>query len=226
VIPKKDWFTKMRESVGHVAFACAALAIASADWIVQFGFDETQIQREGTMNLWALIFNTEGNLQIITMETAGLMVGGTAREVGTHIKEHFRRMQAVVLLVRAALGEDADRLAPILNGGVQLLKILSAMHDTCHTANASAVRLELLKQENGKAIMGAAAWAAMDVSKRTMTDYLYGNHTRGLPVAAFNRLFEAYLTANLGDEFAAATTATGGRARLEKIWGAFVAEHV
>ena len=104
----------------------------------------------------------------------------------------------------------------MLNGGVQLLKILSAMHDTCNTANKVAVLLEVLKQESGKAIMGAEAWAAMDVSKRTMTDYLCGNHTRGLPVAAFNRLFEEYLTANLGEEFAAATTATGGRARLEK----------
>jgi hypothetical protein len=48
-----------------------------------------------------------------------------------------------------------------------------------------------------------------------MTDYLCGNHTRGLPVAAFERNFEAYLKDTLGTKFEAAAAASGGRARLE-----------
>ena len=102
------------------------------------------------------------------------------------------------------------------NRGVQLLKLLSAMHDTCNCANAVVDVLNLLKQENGMEILGGEAWAALSVSKTTLADYRCGNHTRGLPVAAFNRLFESYLHANLGEEFEAATTASGGRARLEK----------
>jgi hypothetical protein len=56
VIPRKCWFSKMRKSVGHVAWLCAAMSIAGAAWILQFGFDETQITREGPMNHWALIW--------------------------------------------------------------------------------------------------------------------------------------------------------------------------
>jgi hypothetical protein len=46
-------------------------------------------------------------------------------------------------------------------------------------------------------------------------DNLCGNHTRGLPVDAFNRLFEKYLNDNLGSEFAAAAAASGRGSRLE-----------
>jgi len=44
-----------------------------------------------------------------------------------------------------------------------------------------------------------------------MTDYLCGNHTRGLPVAAFERNFEACLKDTLGTKFEAAAAASGGR---------------
>jgi hypothetical protein len=59
-------------------------------------------------------------------------------------------------------------------------------------------------------------WAALPEEDRCVLDYLCGNHTRGLPVDAFNRLFETYLNDNLGSEFAAAAAASGGRSRLEK----------
>jgi hypothetical protein len=101
------------------------------------------------------------------------------------------------------------------NGGVQLLKILSAMHDTCNCANKVVAELNTLKQENGKEFYGAEEWAAIHESKRSMTDYLCGNHTRGLPVAAFERNFEAHLKDTLGTKFEAAAAASGGRARLE-----------
>ena len=49
-----------------------------------------------------------------------------------------------------------------------------------------------------------------------MFDYLCSNHTRGLPVDAFVRLFDAYLDENLAEDFAAAVAASGSRTRLEK----------
>jgi hypothetical protein len=80
------------------------------------------------------------------MEAAGLLIGGTSREIAHHIKAQFGRMQAAALLVRGRLGEDADRLCAMANGGVQLLKILSAMHDTCTCANKVVSELNTLKE--------------------------------------------------------------------------------
>ena len=96
------------------------------------------------------------------------------------------------------------------DGGVQLLKILSAMHDTCNCANKVAIVLNLLKQENAKNFFGADVWEGMDVSKMKMADYFCGNHTRGLLVAAFNRLFEEDLTGNFGEKIDAATVVSSG----------------
>jgi hypothetical protein len=135
VVPQKRWYSKLRESVGYVAWVHAAIEISEAEYILQFGYDETQIMRQGTMNLWALTWGKNKKLKIVTMEAAGLLIGGTSREIAHHIKTQFGRMQAAVLLVRARLGDDADRLCTMANGGVQLLKILSAMHDTCNCAN-------------------------------------------------------------------------------------------
>ena len=63
---------------------------------------------------------------------------------------------------------------------------------------------------------GAEVWAARPDELRCTTDYLCGNHTRNLPVAAFNRLFDEWLAEVLGDAFAACSAASGGRSRLEK----------
>ena len=94
-------------------------------------------------------------------------------------------MQAAVLLVRARLGPElADLLCPLVNGGVQILKVLSMMHDTCSCANKIVPQVEPLNKEPGVDILGAEMWATLEDSKATLTDYLCGNHTRGLPVAA------------------------------------------
>jgi hypothetical protein len=86
----------------------------------------------------------------------------------------------------------------------------------CNTANATARKLADLVQSKGREHFGEAAWAELPEEDRCVLDYLCGNHTRGLPVDAFNRLFETYLNDNLGSEFAAAAAASGGRSRLEK----------
>jgi hypothetical protein len=93
-------------------------------------------------------------------------VGGTAQECADHIKETWRRGQRGVELVRSELiaehgVEVADALVPMKNGGVMLLKIGSAMHDTCNTANAVVPLLAEMKELNGKEILGEEAWAAL-----------------------------------------------------------------
>jgi hypothetical protein len=88
-----------------------------ADCILQFGHDETQIMRQGTMNLWALTWGKNKKLKIVTMEAAGLLIGGTSRGIAHRIKTQFGRMQAAVLLARGRLGEHAGRLCTMANGG-------------------------------------------------------------------------------------------------------------
>jgi hypothetical protein len=173
---------------------------------LQFGCDEAQIMRQGTMDLWALTWGGNKKPKIVAMEAAGLLIGGASREIAHRVKTQFGRVQAAVLLVRARLGEDADRLCAMANGGVQLLKTLSAMHGTCNCANKVVSEL--------KAFHGAEGWAAVHEPKRPMADYLRGNHARGLTVAAFERDFEAHLKGTLGTKLEAAVAASGGRAHL------------
>jgi hypothetical protein len=94
IMPQKRWFSNLRESVGHVAWTHAAIEMSEAEYILQFGHDETQIMRQGTMNLWALMWGKNKKLKIVTMEAAGLLVGGASREIAHHIKTQFGRMQA------------------------------------------------------------------------------------------------------------------------------------
>ena len=145
----------------------------------------------------------------------------TSQECADHIEKIWVRGNAAIKILRADLAEKhgqeaADELVPDVNGGVQLLKLRSAMHDTCNTANAVVPKLAEKKEASGKAFYGDDVWNSMTVQEKSLTDWLCGNHSRGLPVGAFNRLFETYLQENLGAEFQAAATVSGGRARLEK----------
>ena len=65
-------------------------------------------------------------------------------------------------------------------------------------------------------LYGDEAWESMPEEERCVLDFLCGNHTRGLPVDAFNRRFEAWIEDELGEAFAAAAGESGGQARLEK----------
>ena len=101
-------------------------------------------------------------------------------------------------------------------GGVNLSKLRSLMHDTCNTANATAREIGRLVEEKGRELYGDEAWESMPEEKRCVLDFLCGNHTRGLPVDAFNRRFDGWIEKELGDKFAAAAGESGGQARLEK----------
>ena len=71
----------------------------------------------------------------------------------------WARGNAAIKILRADLAEKygqevADDLVPDANGGVQLLKLRSAMHDTCNTANAVVPKLAEKKEASGKAFYG------------------------------------------------------------------------
>lgn len=132
-IPNIDWFKKQREQLGIESWLWAFVRIARADFILQFGFDETGFDRIGTFNQWCLI--EENNKPcIVNIETGGILVGGTADECRDHIRDVWNRGQRAILTLREYLDGLqpglADELVPVRHGGVQLLKIGSTMHDT------------------------------------------------------------------------------------------------
>ena len=51
VVPKENWWKKMRESMGMESWVYGMLEICKADAILQFGFDETAIDLQSTMNM-------------------------------------------------------------------------------------------------------------------------------------------------------------------------------
>ena len=89
------------------------------------------------------------------------------------------------------------------------------IHDTCHCANLVPSKLRVLKEESCILVHGRPAWDCMPEQVKVMHDYLCLNHARGLPVAAFNRLFEEFMKLNHGEDVKAAIAKSGGRARLE-----------
>ena len=161
----------------------------------QFGFDETGIDCQSTMTEWCLIEGKGGEMEVVHMETGGILCGGTSQECADHVEKIWARGNAAIKILRADLAEKfgqeaADELVPDVNGGVQLLKLRSAMHDTCNTANAVVPKLAGKKEASGEAFYGGDVWNSMTAQEKSLTDWLCENHSRGLPVGAFNRLFE------------------------------------
>ena len=194
----------------------AFIKIAGAREVLQHCSDETGIHRQGTYNQWVRFRNSDDEIETIYIETGGILVGATAVEVAAHIEKTWERGQAMVEALRAELGAEADRLVPIVNGGVNLLKLRSLMHDTCNTANATAREIARLVEEKGREYYGDEGWDDLPEEEKFILDFLCGNHTRGLPVDAFNRRFEDWLAEELSAEFDAAAGESGGHARLEK----------
>ena len=129
-----------------------------------------------------------------------------------HIERSWERGQAIVDEVRRENGEDADRLAPLNNGGVNLLKVRGLMHDTCNTANATSRKLAETIRGKARLYFGDEAWNAMPEKEKCVIDRLCSNHTRNLPIDAWNRKFEEYLKGELGDKF---KEAGASQSRLE-----------
>jgi hypothetical protein len=206
----------MWERIGNESLLYAFVKVARAKEVLQFGSDETAIHRQGTYNQWVRIENDEGQIEVVYIETGGYLVGATAAEVSAHIEKTLERGQSYIDALREELGEDAEEHVPLEKGGVNLSKLRSLMHDTCNTANATAREIALLVEKEGRELYGDKAWESMPEEERCVLDFLCGNHTLGLPVDAFNRRFEDWIEAELGEAFAAAAGESGGRARLDK----------
>ena len=97
-IPHKRWYDKQREAVGAEAWLWSMIQIAGADTVLQFGCDETSIDRTATFTQWVLI-ETNGVTSLITMEAGRLLAGSTAEEIKAHIKESWRRGKVAVEMV-------------------------------------------------------------------------------------------------------------------------------
>jgi hypothetical protein len=134
-MPCVRWWVNQREAVGHTPWLHAMIKNAAAKEVKQFGFDETGIDCQSTMNEWCLIEDKTGALEVVHVETGGILCGGTSQECADHIEKIWARGNSAIKILRADLAdkcgqEVADELVPDANGGVQLLKLRSAMHDT------------------------------------------------------------------------------------------------
>jgi hypothetical protein len=165
VTPELDWFKKLRESVGLHSWMHAMMRIAGADVVRQFGHDETSIDFVATFNQWCLI-EEGGKLEVVVFEAGGFLVGGTAEKVADHVQSTWERAQAAILMLRAELGDKADELVPLGQGGMLLLKIEAVIHDTCNTANKVRPLLQIKKGISGRQFYGAEEWESFGPEKK------------------------------------------------------------
>ena len=143
-------------------------------------------------------------------------MGSTSEEIAEHIRLSWQTGQECVELLRDALGPElANLYVPLTNGGVQLHKLQGVMHDTCNTANKTARLAKSLRDTSGQLYYGYDEWEMKAEEAKPWFDYLCGNHTRNLPMDAFNREFEAYLKRVLGEDFAALADECGTQTRVE-----------
>ena len=119
------------------------MRIAGCERIIQWGFDETAIDGQGTLNQWAMLMDGAGEEDdetrpstIVTLECAAVLPGSEAEEIVAHMAQAWERGKLAVDFLRHQLGPDLrDKLCPLRNGGVSLHKIYGVMHDTCNCAN-------------------------------------------------------------------------------------------
>lgn len=213
-IPNARWFRQQREGAGAETTLMQWVRIARCNAVIQLGYDETKIDGIPTFNQWCLI-EEERNLAVVVVECGGTLTGSKAKEIAEHVRVTWERGHNMVLALREVLEGSADRLCPMKDGGVMMHKIGSTMHDSCNLANALPPLLKAMVESSGKAHFGEEGWAGREEKRKIWLDYLCGNHTRNLPIDAFNRLFDKYLKSLLGDHFTAAIAASGGKARLE-----------
>ncbi len=89
------------------------------------------------------------------------------------------------------------------------------MHDTCNTANKTARLAKSLRDASGQLYYGYDNWELKAEEDKPWFDFLCGNHTRNLPMDAFNREYEAYLKRVLGEDFEALAAECGTQTRVE-----------
>jgi hypothetical protein len=131
-VPQLRWFNTQRKAMGNEAYLYALTSLAKCDEKVeQWGFDETSLDGVPRFNQWCRI--REGDsYKVVTMECSGLLPGASAELVAEHVRRTWERGKEALDLLRHELGEEADALVPLVNGGVTFAKLQSVMHDTCN----------------------------------------------------------------------------------------------
>lgn len=220
-LPTTRWFQEQREAAGYESWLYAMIDVAGSDEIIQHGCDESNIGGHGTHSQWVLVRKGKDK-HVITFEAGGIIPGGAAEEIAAHISNTWKRGNEAIGLLRDMLGDEADDLVPLRNGGVKLFRIESTMHDGCNTAKAVVPFLKELKNKSGENHFGAELWAKQPEKLTKLLDYLCGNHGRNYPLDEFNRNFESYLEHNLSSAFQRCQEEAGTHARLEKSGEAFL----
>jgi hypothetical protein len=220
-VPKLDWFNRQREALGLESYLYTFMRIVGCEKIIQWGFDETSIDGQETLNQWAILMDSgesgealDNPTTVVTLECAALLPGSEAQDVVDHIEEVWNRGKLAVDYLRELLGPDLrDILCPLRNGGVSLQKIYGVMHDTCNCANKVAKLMIELRNRKCSEQVGANVWSEADKRIKACFDFLCGNHTRNLPVVRFNKEYDKWLYAQLGGQIWVAKQAAGIHAR-------------
>ena len=110
-LPGVRWLQSIREQVGNESWLYSFIKIAGADEIFQHGFDETQIDRVSACNQWCLI-RTGKSIEVVYIETGGLLIGGTAEEMKDHVKMQLQLCAATLVIWLIALFPSAAGGSP------------------------------------------------------------------------------------------------------------------
>ena len=94
------WFRHQREGIGVESWTYAMVALAGAEEVLQHGHDETSIDRQPTFNQWILIKDADGELDVVTVEAGGILVGSKATEIAAHIKKTWERGERAIAILR------------------------------------------------------------------------------------------------------------------------------
>jgi hypothetical protein len=143
LVPNLWWFQSQREALGNEAWLYSMIELCRSKACLQHGFDETSIDGNPTLNQWVLLQSEPGSPpRVITIQRAGLLVGSRANEICAYIEEAWELGPRAIAILREELANEADNFLPLTNGGVQLHKLRGIMHDTCATANLTAVLMK------------------------------------------------------------------------------------
>jgi hypothetical protein len=138
VLPLERWFRTQREGLGNEAWTYAMIRVAGAKRILQWGFDETKLDGVSTMNQWVSIQEGAQPPEVVTIQMAGITIGGTACETAEHVASSWKLGQDAIILLCSTIGPElCDELVPLAGGGILLHKIKGSMHDTCNNTYAT-----------------------------------------------------------------------------------------
>jgi hypothetical protein len=160
-VPKIRWFNLQREAMANESYLYALARLAKCECVLQWGFDETSLDGVPTLNQWCRI-DEGGECHVVTIECAGLLPGSSSLKIAEHVRLTWERGREALNLLREELGEEADELVPLVNGGINFGKLRGVMHDTCNAANKVARLVKTLRDDSGKGFHGLEEWEAME----------------------------------------------------------------